>query len=245
MSTTNPLLRNHFYKASGVTYAGSMTLQGCIEKSLLLLMTVIGTAYFTFHQGLQVLSFSRQNVFFFSLLQVGIARLTSLNPARARWTAFPYAFVQGIFFGNFLLPVSYYYTGLLEQAFVATVTVFCATFLLFRTNLVPISKLHKVVSIGLLSLVGIYFYDLIASWFGYGGCAIIHSSSPLGIMFSFAVVVLAILFLLTDLEMIERWAEEELPKEMEWYGAFALMVTLVWLYVEILGLLMKLRGNRN
>ena len=82
-------------------------------------------------------------------------------------------------------------------------------------------------------------------WFGYGGCAIIHSSSPLGIMFSFAVVVLAILFLLTDLEMIERWAEEELPKEMEWYGAFALMVTLVWLYVEILGLLMKLRGNRN
>ena len=106
------------------------------------------------------------------------------------------------------------------------------------TNASPPSMIFSAtMGIGLL-----YLFSFVMSFFG-SGIGFIHSNGLFGIGFSLFVVGIAALNLVLDFDFIEEGAEKGLPKHMEWYGAFSLMVTLVWLYIEILRLLMKLRSR--
>lgn len=133
------------------------------------------------------------------------------------------------------------YDGIVVQAAVATMAVFGTMLLLYRSRIIKVgSRFKRVVGLAMLSVVGVYLLSFVASLVG-SRIPFIHDSGPIGIGFSVVVIAIASLMLLIDFDMIERGAATGAPKYMEWYGAFALLVTLVWIYLEILRLLSKLR----
>jgi uncharacterized YccA/Bax inhibitor family protein len=129
------------------------------------------------------------------------------------------------------------------QAVGLTLNVALVMFVLYQTRVIRVTnKFRSVITIATVSIMVFYLIKWIASLaFGASIGAFTNASTPLGIGFSIVVVCLAALNLLLDLDMIEKGVENRAPKYMEWYGAFGLLVTLVWLYLEILRLLSKLK----
>ena len=112
----------------------------------------------------------------------------------------------------------------------------------FKSGKIKVTnKFYFIVAISTLAIGLLYLVEIGLSLFGVPGIPIIHSATPLGIAFSVFVVIIAALNLLLDFDMIQRGVAVGAPKYMEWYGAFALMVTIIWLYLEILRLLSKVR----
>lgn len=127
------------------------------------------------------------------------------------------------------------------QAVGLTLVVALVMFLIYRFRIIRVTeKFRMIIIIATISVAAFYFIQLIASLFGANIAAFTNAATPLGIGFSIFVVALASLNLLLDFDMIEKGVQMQAPKFMEWYCAFGLMVTLVWLYLEILRLLSKL-----
>ena len=115
--------------------------------------------------------------------------------------------------------------------------------LLYRIKAITCSdKFRSVIFISTLSVAGVYLVDFIVRFFGHA-VPMINSNTNGGIIFSIIVVVIAALNLIIDFDFIERASQNMLPKDYEWFGAFGLLVTLVWVYLEILRLLSKLRSR--
>ena len=137
------------------------------------------------------------------------------------------------------------YPGIVMQAVGLTLIVAMVMFVLYQTRIIRVTdKFRSVITIATISIGVFYLIKWIASLaFGTTIGAFTNASTPLGIGFSVVVVCLAALNLLLDFDMIEKGVEAKAPKYMEWYGAFGLLVTLVWLYLEILRLLSKLKDR--
>ena len=136
------------------------------------------------------------------------------------------------------------YPGIVAQAVAGTFAALFSMLILYRTNVIRCTdKFRSVIFISTASIAVIYLVDFIGSFFHFA-VPLINTSSVIGIGFSVLVIVIAALNLIIDFDFIERGAQNYLPKDMEWYGAFGLMVTLVWLYLEILRLLAKLQDRR-
>jgi uncharacterized YccA/Bax inhibitor family protein len=131
------------------------------------------------------------------------------------------------------------------QAVGLTLIVALVMFVLYQTRIIKVTnKLRSVITIATISIGIFYLVQWISHLaFGFTIGAFTNASTPLGIGFSIVVVCLAALNLLLDFDMIEKGVEARAPKFMEWYGAFGLLVTLVWLYLEILRLLSKLKDR--
>ena len=136
------------------------------------------------------------------------------------------------------------YPGIVVQAVFLTFGTLGALLLAYMSGLIKATENFK---LGIVAATGgiaiLYFINFIMSFFG-SGIGIISSNNTMGILFSGAVVVIAALNLVLDFDFIEEGAEMGAPKYMEWYGAFGLLVTLIWLYLEILRLLAKLSSRR-
>jgi uncharacterized YccA/Bax inhibitor family protein len=137
------------------------------------------------------------------------------------------------------------YEGIALQAITITVCILLSLLLAYRANIIKATENFK---LGVFAATGgiflIYIVDFIMSFFGTGISVLnIQNSSTFSILFSLGVVVIASLNLVIDFDFIEEGAEKGAPKYMEWYGAFGLLVTLVWLYLEILRMLAKMRGR--
>ena len=135
--------------------------------------------------------------------------------------------------------------GIVSQAVFLTFGTLGALLMAYRSGLVKATenfKLGVVAATGGIALL--YLLSFVLGFFGMS-VPLIHSSGTLGILFSVFVVVIAALNLVLDFDFIETGVERGAPKYMEWYGAFGLLVTLVWLYLEILRLLAKLQSRRN
>lgn len=171
--------------------------------------------------------------------------VTIFNLRIASITAPLYALCEGFVLGGASAIFELSYPGIAMQAVALTFgTLFCML-MGYKSGRFRLSEKMK---LGLFAAVGgifaVYFVGWIMSFFG-AQIPLIHGSGPVGIGFSLLVVIVAAVFLLIDFELIERFAQQGSPKYMEWYGAMALMVTLIWLYLEILILLSKLRGGRR
>jgi uncharacterized YccA/Bax inhibitor family protein len=156
-------------------------------------------------------------------------------------TAPIYAVLEGLFLGGISAIFEMSYPGIVIQAVALTFgTLFCLL-AAYKSRLIKVTENFK---LGIVAATGaiclIYLVSIIMGFFG-ASIPMIHSSGPLGIGFSLFVVTIAALNLVLDFDFIERGSEMGAPKYMEWYGAFGLVVTLVWLYIEILRLLSKLR----
>jgi uncharacterized YccA/Bax inhibitor family protein len=155
-----------------------------------------------------------------------------------------YALAEGLFLGGVSASFEAQYPGIVIQAVAGTFGTMAALLLAYQSGLIRATENFK---LGIVAATGgicfVYLISMIGSLFGFP-IPFIHSAGPIGIGFSVVVVVIAALNLVLDFDFIENAAERGAPKYLEWYGAFALMVTLVWLYLEILRLLAKL-NSRN
>ena len=155
-----------------------------------------------------------------------------------------YAVIEGVFLGVISSMMESKFPGIVMQAVGLTFGVLFALLVAYKSKMIKVTdnfRLGVVAATGGIAIL--YFISIIMGFFG-ARIPFIHESGPLGIGFSLFVVVIASLNLVLDFDFIEKGAEYNAPKYMEWYGAFGLLVTLIWLYIEILRLLAKLNSRR-
>ncbi|MCQ2739413.1 MAG: Bax inhibitor-1/YccA family protein [bacterium] len=155
-----------------------------------------------------------------------------------------YAIGEGFVLGGLSAIMETSYPGVVSNAVLGTFVALFSMLVLYQTNVIRCTdKFRSVIFISTLSIAIMYLINFIGHFFGYS-IPFITSSSNVGLIFSGIVVLIASLNLIIDFSFIEEGAMRCLPKEYEWFGAFGLMVTLVWLYIEILNLLVKLQNRR-
>ena len=220
-----------------------MTVNGALHITALLGLILVlsaGIVWTKFAQGHtdfgMMLTSIGAIVGFISVLIISFLRVTVLIPV--------YAVCEGLFIGGISAIFENSYPGIVAQAAAGTFAALFSMLILYRTGIIKCTdKFRSVIFISTLSIAGIYLVDFIGRFFNYA-VPIINTATNAGILFSVIVVVIAALNLIIDFDFIEQGAKKMYPKKYEWFGAFGLMVTLVWLYVEILHLLSKLI-NRN
>lgn len=247
MQTGNPVLtgdvfpRNRSFASSDV-----MTINGTVVKTLILLLCVIATAAYTW--SLYIKTGDPTSVtgwlVFGAVAGFIIALVTAFKKTWAPVTAPLYALAQGLFLGGISALFNVQYPGIAVQAIGLTFGTLAVMLFLYESGIIRATEKFK---LGVFAATGaiflIYLVSLILSFFGIQ-VGFIYESGIVGIGFSLFVVTIAALNLVIDFDVIEQGAATGAPKYMEWYGAFALMVTLIWLYLEILRLLSKMRSNR-
>jgi uncharacterized YccA/Bax inhibitor family protein len=223
------------------------TVQGTVGKTFLLLAILSFTALWSWNAvasgtfPIAVLPISMIGGFI-------VAMITIFKPTVAPVTAPIYAAVQGLFLGALsqLIEMRYHvrYPGIALQAVGLTCGTLFMMLFVYQTGLVRVTEKLKA---GIITATGALALFYFATWIlrlFHVDMPLVFSATPMGIGFSLLVIGLAAFNLLLDFDFIEKAAYAGAPKYMEWYGAFGLMVTLVWLYLEILRLLQKLADRR-
>lgn len=229
---------------------GSMTLNGTVNKTGFLLLLSAITAAFAWNQSLATVG--GETVVAPGILgyvlggAIGGLILALVTTFKKEWspvTAPLYALVEGFFLGAISAMYELRFDGIVFQAVALTFGTLGALLLAYRSGLIKATENFK---LGVVAATGgiflIYLVTFVLGFFGVN-VPFVHESGLLGIGFSLFVVVVAALNLVLDFDFIESGVEAGAPKYMEWYGAFGLMVTLVWLYVEFLRLLSKLQSR--
>lgn len=242
--STNPALNPQYFQ--GVTATERMTLDGTINKTLVLLGLVSISALGTY-------TMSVENPGLAMLLGMGGAIggfimaliIMFVRPNSPQVLIGMYALLEGLFLGSFSFMVENYYLGGTEgvvlQALVGTVSVFLVMLSLYRAKIIKATEKFTLVVMSMAgAIMMVYLFNIILSFMGTS-VPFLHSSGPIGILISLIFVGVASMFLILDFAMIENGVKYGAPKNMEWYGAFGLTMTLIWLYFEMLKLIAKLR----
>lgn len=242
MRTSNPALNEKAFKGQ-VAYGDAMTLQGTVNKTGLLLLCVVATAAWTW--GLSHSNTPEAAIPWMIGGLLGgfvVALVTIFKKTWAPFTAPIYALLEGLALGGISAVFEKTYPGVAIQAVGLTLGTLFVMLLAYKTGVVKATQGFK---IGVIAATGgiavFYLAEMVLSFFFHIQVPAINGSGPWGIAFSLFVVVIAALNLVLDFDMIETGVRGGAPKYMEWYGAFGLMVTLIWLYLEILRLLGKAR----
>ncbi|MEP7277489.1 MAG: Bax inhibitor-1/YccA family protein [Bacteroidota bacterium] len=249
----NPVLSEKtFQQQIVVNQSEVMTQRGALNKFFLLFLLVMGTALYTWRayaQGVDISSW----IWIGAIGGLITAIVLSFKPVWASFLAPVYALFEGAFVGGISALYNFAFKGaaqtgagggIVMQAVGLTFAVVIAMFALYQFRVIKATQRFK--SIIIVATVGIavfYMLAMVLRMF-HIDMPLIHSSGTFGIVFSLVVVAIAALNLILDFDMIETGAATGAPKYMEWYGAFALLVTIVWLYIEILRLLGKM-NSRN
>jgi uncharacterized YccA/Bax inhibitor family protein len=244
----NPTLTEKTFQKTLVAYEGEvMTERGTMNKFFMLCLLVIASAAFTwnaFYQGKDVTSWMWMG----AIGGLIVALITVFKPMWASFLAPLYALLEGVFVGGISAKYNLKFAGvesnIIMQAVGLTFGVVIAMFVLYRFKVIkPTQKFKSIVFTATLGIFIFYMLSIVLRMFSVD-IAFLHEGSLLGIGFSLFVVAIAALNLILDFDMIENGVSMGAPKYMEWYGAFGLIVTIVWLYLEILRLLSKL-NSRN
>lgn len=242
MRTANPALQSKTFRESmsgSISSEGSMTINGVVNKTGLSLLLLIMSASFTWlnpaMSGLAIVG---------TIGGFILAIVTVFKPKIAYMTVPAYAIMQGLFLGWISRIFEMQYPGIAVQAIFLTFGTLGSLLLAYTSGLIKATENFKLGVFAATGAIGVlYLINFIMSFFG-SGIGVIHSNSTMGIIFSLGVVVIAALNLVLDFDFIEEGAEMGAPKYMEWYATFGLLVTLIWLYIEILRLLSKLNSRR-
>lgn len=249
MHSNNPML-SRFGDAARATAAGSradvMTIPGTATKAFILLM-VLG-----FSAGLvwQQVAAGRVELVTPAVMIGGIggfivAMVTVFKPHLAPWTAPIYASLEGLLLGAISAMFNAAYKGVPQQAVLLTIGVAAGVFLLYHSRVVRATPgFRRMLMSAMLGIVLFYVGSMILSLFGVQ-VSYFTSNGPLSIAINLFIVGVAAFSLVLDFDMIEQGARSGAPKAMEWYSAFSLMITLVWLYLELLRLLSRFQGNNR
>lgn len=246
MRSSNPVMTGRIYEKAGGVSAGAsvMTINGTINKIGIMLLLVIGAAAYTWK-----IVMGANPAPAGTLAMVGaiggfiMALVTVFRPQSSAITAPIYAILEGLFLGAISAIINAAYPGVAFQAVLLTIgTLFTMLFLYRSGRIRATPKFRR----GVMMATGAVFFAYLISWimslFGMS-MGFMHSSGPLGILINLAIIVVAALNLIMDFDFIEKGSKMAAPKYMEWYGAFGLMVTLIWLYIEFLRLLSRFAGR--
>ena len=235
----NPVLSKSTFNGADIT-TEKMTIEGTVNKTAISLFLLVGTAYLSFEAMSPIMLIS---------CGVGgfiVALVTIFKKKWAPVTVPIYAILEGGLLGGISFMYSKMYDGIVLNAICLTIGILLSLLMAYRSGLIKPSENFK---LGIAAATGgiaiVYLINFIMGFFGSGmGIMSINNSSMMSIGFSLVVIAIAALNLILDFDFIEEGAEKGAPKYMEWYGAFGLLVTLIWLYLEILRLLAKLNSRK-
>lgn len=248
MRSSNPTLPANLYSSlrSTADRSDAMTVQGTVYKTLMLLMLVMLSAGWTWMKFYQS---GDSGAIMTPWIGIGLlggfvmAMVTVFKKEWAPVSAPLYALLQGLFIGGLSAQLETVYPGIVIQAAGLTFGTLFAMLLAYQSGLIKATQKFKM---GVVAATGgimvVYLVSFALSFFGIQ-VSFLNSSSWLSIGVSLFVIVIAALNFIIDFDLIEQGANQNVPKYMEWYGAFAMMVTLIWLYIEFLRLLSKLRNR--
>ncbi len=249
--TSNPALGSKTFQDAVARTGGAidatnrMTLSGTVNRTGILLICAFATAAYTWRLFMQTHDPSDVS----GLLMLGVfggfitAMVTVFKQSWAPITAPIYALLEGLFLGGVSALFDVRYPGIAIQAVGLTFGVLLTMLVVYSSGLIRVTNKFR---IGIIAATGgialFYLLEMILGFFGIRFLAV-NGSGPIGIGFSLLVCAIAALNLVLDFDFIEQGVNYGAPKYMEWYGAFGIMVTLVWLYLEILRLLSKMRSR--
>ena len=239
MRTANPLLNESTF-APAIPGEKQMTLQGTVNKTGLLLFMTFFTAVYTWNMAMTNPGSAMTWIIGGAISGFILAIITSFKPAWSPITGSLYALAEGLFLGGISAMYEKQFEGIALQAILLTGGTCLALLAAYSMRLIRATENFK---LGIFAATGgialVYLATIVLGFFGIQ-IPMIHESGLVGIGFSAFVVVIAALNLVLDFDFIENGCTHGAPKYMEWYAAFGLLVTLVWLYLEILRLLAKL-----
>lgn len=245
MRKSNPFLQKGFKNVAGVGLhdSMSMTIQGTVNKTFLLLALLMSTAIFSWNVANNGESNLMGLIMFGLIGGLIFSLITIFKPAVAKYTAPIYAMLEGLVLGSLSAIFEISYPGIVINAVLLTVGILFFLLVLYSTRIIKATqKFYLGVTAATMGIGFVYLISFVLGFFGIE-VPYLHSNGLIGIGISVFIVIIAALNLVLDFDFIENGSRNGLPKYMEWYGAFGLLVTLVWLYLEILRLLAKLRSR--
>jgi uncharacterized YccA/Bax inhibitor family protein len=241
MRTANPALNQKTFEAV-IDRANHdvMTLEGTVNKCLIAILVTMAAGCWTFCNP----AIGERLFFPAMIISLVVSLVVIFVKKTAPYLTLIYALVEGVMLGTISIMIELSHPGIAFQAVTLTFGTLFSLLIVYKSGLVRVTENFK---LGILAATGaifiLYLINFIMSLFG-APLVFLHSSSPLSIGISCVVVVIAALNLVLDFDFIEQAAGSgSYPRYMEWYGAFGLLVTLVWLYIEILRLLAKLNSR--
>ncbi|MEK9614024.1 MAG: Bax inhibitor-1/YccA family protein [Flavobacteriaceae bacterium] len=235
----NPVLTKKTF-SNAIAHEDQMTIEGTVNKTAISLLILVGAGYLTFDVINPIV-----------LIGSGIGGfvLALVTMFKKEWSPITvpiYAAMEGTMLGGISYMYNSLYDGIVTNAILLTVGILVSLLMAYKSGYIKATENFK---LGIFAATGgiaiVYLVNFIMGFFGSGlGVMSVNNASPLSIGFSIVVVIIASLNLVLDFDFIEEGAEKGAPKYMEWFGAFGLLVTLIWLYLEILRLLAKLNSRK-
>ena len=247
--SSNPALNSNTFKnvvkKDSLHLNETMTIRGTVDKTALALSLLLISGYYCYSLGEQSLTLILTLTLIGLFLGLILFITTILKKSWAPFTVPFYSISQGFVLGGVSFYYNSQYEGIVLQAILLTILVLISMLFAYRSKIIKPTENFKLgVFSALMAVSLLYIVGFIMSFFG-SGIPILNpnNSSLISIGFSVFVVILGAFCLVIDFDFIEEGAEKGVPKYMEWYGAFGLLVTLIWLYLEIIKLLAKLRNR--
>jgi uncharacterized YccA/Bax inhibitor family protein len=243
LDSGNPALSEKALHRSIVGSGETMTFRGTLNKFGFLMCLLMGTAFYTwntYYGGQEPGGYIMAG----AIGGLVIALVIAFKQDWAPYLAPAYAIFEGLLLGALSAVMEHAYAGIVTQAVLLTFGTVIGMYLLYSFKVIQATERFKTIVIS--ATMGLAFFYLIAFVLGFFGIRIpfIHEGSLWGILFSLFVVCLATLNLILDFDRVEQGVSLGAPRHMEWYCAFGLLVTIVWLYIEILRLLAKMSSRR-
>jgi len=242
MTSSNPVLNEKaFAEYASWSREEAMTVNGTINKTFALLFITVVGAMMTWRNPASFAPWMLPCV----IASLAIAVTLAFKRTWAPFLAPAYALCQGVFLGAISATFNASYPGIVTQAVLGTFAVMFAMLSAYRAGWLRATPLFtRIVALATMGIFLVYLASMIMGMFGKS-MSFLYAATPMGIVFSLFVCGLAAFNFIMDFDMIEKGAQAGAPKYMEWYGGFALLVTLIWLYIEILRLLAKLQSRRD
>jgi uncharacterized YccA/Bax inhibitor family protein len=220
-----------------------MTIQGTINRSFLLLIVLMAAALWPWSQYVASgdAGVASTSVLIGAIGGLILALIISFKAHLAPYLSVPYAALQGLAIGGISAIFERRYHGIAIQAVGLTFAVMAVMLVAYRAGWVRATERFRAIVVGATGAIAVFYVVSLVLGFFHVNVPILNDATPLGIGVSLVIVGVAALNLVLDFDLIEQGAARGAPRYMEWYGAFALLVTLVWLYLEILRLLGKVR----
>ena len=253
MKTSNPALgKNTFSSLAQSQYGGNlidaasrMTLSGAVNKTGILLLCTVATAAWTWNSFMQThdLTFAGPALMLGALGGFVFAMITTFKREWSPVTAPIYALLEGLVLGGLSAALELRYPGIAMQAVALTFGTLFVLLLAYKSGLIRVTQKFR---LGVVAATGgimvFYLIEMVLGFFGIRFNTI-NGAGPIGIAVSLFIVAIAALNLVLDFDFVEQGVACGAPKYMEWYAGFGILVTLVWLYIEILNLLSKVRSR--
>ena len=245
MKTSNPALNSQVFRREYSGVGDTMTLEGTVNKTGILLLCTMATAAWAWHAFMQTRSAATVLPYLWIGLIGGfvVALVVTFKKTWAPVGAPVYALLEGLALGSISSVLELRFPGIAIESVALTFGTLLVLLLVYRTGIIRVTDKFR---LGVIAATGgialFYLAEIALGFFGIHFNSI-NGSGIVGIGFSVFVVIIAALNLVLDFDFVESGVTAGAPKYMEWYGAFGLMVTLVWLYLEIFRLLAKTRSN--